>query len=324
MKTLLKSMFWLLILSVLLILILWGLIARPVLIPVTTDIDSNNTVSSEILKQHVKTLSIDFLPRDYSNVDNLNKTADYIKNQFEQMGLNVVEQKYRHFESEYKNIIVHLGPNQGPKIVIGAHYDVAGELPGADDNASGVAGLIELGRLLKDKNLKQGISLVAYTLEEPPVYNTQGMGSYVHAKSEYEKGSDIELMISLEMIGYYSDEKGSQDFPLKLLELFYPNTGNNIIVVDILMSSWGKRVKKGLSKYMDLPVYSINAPKSIPGIDFSDHRSYWNFGYDAVMITDSSFYRNKAYHTEHDTYDRLDYVKMSELVHGLYKYITEK
>jgi len=323
MKKIINLAFKLFLLVILLVLLIWYMVARPTFTSNTSTTVLHNSVSPDRLEHHVKKLSIDFLPRNYANIDNLNKTAAYIKFEFEQMGLAVEEQTYRYLESDYKNIVVHLGPKAGSKIVIGAHYDVAAELPGADDNASGVAGLIELARQLKDKDLSKGLTLVAYTLEEPPAFRTEYMGSYVHAKSEYEKGSEIELMISLEMIGYYSDEQNSQQFPIKLLEYIYPTTGNYLVVVDILASSWGKRVKKGLTKYMGLPVHSINAPRSIPGIDFSDHRSYWDFGYDAVMLTDSSFYRNTAYHTEGDTYDRLDYNKMSELVNALSLYIQE-
>ena len=323
MPKVLKLLTGLLFLSLFVLLTIWYLVARPMFDSSKSDVINNDSVSSELLEKHVKKLSVDFLPRDYSNLVNLNKTANYIKNQFELMGLSVEEQKYTYLDSEYKNVIVHLGPSKGSKIVIGAHYDVAGELPGADDNASGVAGLIELARQLKGKDLKKGVTLVAYTLEEPPVYRTEYMGSFVHAKSEYEKGSEIDLMISLEMIGYYSDEKDSQQFPVKLLKYFYPTEGNFIAVIDILTSRWGKKVKKGLSKHMELGVHSINAPRSIPGIDFSDHRSYWNFGYAAVMQSDSSFYRNTAYHSAGDTYDRLDYNKMSQLISALSFYIQE-
>lgn len=305
------------------LLSIWVIVARPMFDFKKSSAIENNTVSPQVLEKHVKKLSIDFLPRNYSNVDKLNQAAAYIKKEFELTGLIVEVQKYTYLESEYKNLIVHFGPRIGSKIVVGAHYDVAGELPGADDNASGVAGLIELARQLKGKDLKKGVTLVAYTLEEPPVYRTEYMGSFVHAKSEYEKGSEIDLMISLEMIGYYSDEKDSQRFPVKLLKYFYPTEGNFIAVIDILTSRWGKKVKKGLSKHMELGVHSINAPRSIPGIDFSDHRSYWNFGYAAVMLSDSSFYRNTAYHSAGDTYDRLDYNKMSQLISALSFYIQE-
>ncbi len=202
-------------------------------------------------------------------------------------------------------------------------YDVNGPNPGADDNASGIAGLIELARLLKSEKLKKNITLVAYTLEEPPYFASNAMGSYVHAKTERENNSDIELMISLEMIGYFSNKKGSQLFPIKLLNLFYPDKGNFIVIVDQLYSGWARKIKTGMAKHMSLPVYSINAPSIIPGVDYSDHRNYWAHGYGAVMVTDTSFYRNFAYHTENDTSDKLDFNKMAEVVKGVFGYVME-
>lgn len=301
----------------------WILLARP---SITQKKDSNAdsiSVNDKRLYQHVKTLSVDYLPRDYQHPENLNATAAYIKEQFEKIGFKVSEQIYTVADVEYKNIVVSLGPKTGSKLVIGAHYDVNGSTPGADDNASGVAGLIELARLLSAEKLDKNITLVAYTLEEPPYFATDAMGSYVHAKTERENNSDIELMISLEMIGYFSDEKGSQTFPSKLLSLFYPDHGDFIVVVDQLFSGWASEIKTGMAKHMSVPVYSINAPSIIPGIDYSDHRNYWAHGYDAIMVTDTSFYRNFAYHTDEDTLDRLDYKKMAEVVKGVFATVLE-
>lgn len=306
----------------LLLCLIWILVARPTL-PQAVD-PAAVKVDDKLLYQHVKTLSVDYAPRDFSHLQNLNASAAYIKNQFVQMGLTVTEQKFTVDGEEYKNIITSFGPKTGSKIVIGAHYDAAGLKPAADDNASGIAGLIELARLLKTETFNKNISLVAYTLEEPPYFATESMGSFIHAKSEKESGNKIDLMISLEMIGYFSEEKNSQKFPIKLLNLFYPNKGNFIAIVDQLFSGAARDIKKGMSQYISLPVYSINAPASIPGIDYSDHRNYWAHGYNAVMITDTSFYRNFAYHTDKDTLDRLDYKKMAEVVIGVFSYIKNR
>ena len=319
MTRLIKSIF--VFFSILLIAI-WILIARPIM-PEKIIPQELVSVSDELLYQHVKALSVDHAPRDYSHPENLNASAEYIKDQFEKMGLEVIEQKFKVEHEEYKNLITSFGPKNGTKIVIGAHYDVAGLFPGADDNASGIAGLIELARLLKNETLKKNVTLVAFTLEEPPYFATGDMGSYVHAEKEREADSDIELMISLEMIGYFSDEKNSQKFPSKILKLFYPNKGNFVVVVDQLFSGWARKIKMAMSKQTTLPVYSINAPAMIPGIDFSDHRNYWAHGYAAVMITDTSFYRNLAYHTEEDTIDRLDFKKMGHVIEGVYSFIVE-
>ena len=323
MNMLVEAVVIIVLLFLMMLCLVWIVLARPAMVHQADSLTDAPRVNEELLYQHVKVLSVDYLPRDYAHLENLNAAAEYIKQQFESMGLEVAEQKYTVNNQEYKNLITSLGPQDGPKLIIGAHYDVAGPNPGADDNASGVAGLIELVRLLKNESLKKNITLVAYTLEEPPFYATNSMGSYIHAKSEREQGSNIELMISLEMIGYFSEEKGSQRFPLKLLKLFYPGKGNFIAVVDRLSSGWARDVKTGMAKHMSIPVYSINAPLIIPGIDFSDHRNYWAHGYDAVMLTDTSFYRNTAYHTDGDTLDRLDYMKMAEVVQGVFAYVKE-
>lgn len=302
--------------------LVWILLARPSISQEMVSVDVIS-VNAKRLYQHVKVLSLDYLPRNYCHPENLNASAAYIKNQFEEIGLDVTEQKFTVGGIEYKNVISSLGPQTGPKLIIGAHYDVAGPYPGADDNASGVAGLIELARLLKSETLNKNVTLVAYTLEDPPFFATKSMGSYIHAQKEREKDSEIELMISLEMIGYFSEEKDSQTFPLKILSLFYPDRGNFIAVVDQLFSNQARDIKLRMAKHMSLPVYSINAPAIIPGIDFSDHLNYWAYGYDAVMITDTSFYRNFAYHTEQDTFDRLDYKKMAQVVQGIFGYVKE-
>lgn len=204
-------------------------------------------------------------------------------------------------------------------MIIGAHYDSFRHTPGADDNASGVAGLLELARLFKDNPPDRAVELLAYTLEEPPFFNTENMGSAVHAHSAALANKQIKLMISLEMIGYFSDEPDTQRYPVGFLNALYPDTGNFIAVIgrfsDIKQT---RRVKALMSGATDLPVYSINAPALIEGLDFSDHRNYWSEGFNAVMITDTAFFRNTHYHELTDTADRLDYQRMANVVQGVY------
>jgi len=202
--------------------------------------------------------------------------------------------------------------------VVGAHYDVAGEQPGADDNASGVAGLLELARLLKGQSFRQRVELVFYTNEEPPFFRTPYMGSAIHARSLAESGKRASLMLSLECIGYFSDEPGSQDHPVRLLNAIYPTTGNFISLVGFYEDGdVSRQVKTAMKSASDLPVYSINAPSFVVGVDFSDHLNYWNEGFVGMMVTDTAFYRNKAYHTPRDTADRLDYGRMAKVVDGV-------
>lgn len=206
---------------------------------------------------------------------------------------------------------------------MGAHYDVAGDQPGADDNASGIAGVLEIARLLHElsPSLKHRVDLVAYTLEEPPFFATDSMGSAIHANSLKEKQVPIHYMISLEMIGYFSQEKNSQQYPTFVLKLFYPTQGDFITLVGKLSFSDWKLIrlfKQKMSQVMEIDVFSINAPQMVTGTDFSDHRNFWNRGIPAVMITDTAFYRNSHYHQASDTMDTLDFERMSEVIRGVY------
>ncbi len=223
----------------------------------------------------------------------------------------------------YKNIVADYGPADGSLIIIGAHYDSATSYendqliytPGADDNASGVAGLLELARLLQQQAPKTGVQLVAYASEEPPFFRSDEMGSAVHAASLERP---VKLMIALEMIGYYDSASGSQDYPYSVMSWLYPDRGDFIAVVGRMQDiSAVRQVKSALLSATELPVYSINAPGFIPGIDFSDHLNYWQQDIPAIMITDTAFYRNKQYHQSGDTADRLNYQKMAQVIDGV-------
>jgi Zn-dependent M28 family amino/carboxypeptidase len=303
--------------------LLWLILARPNVALKEIPKDSPHSIESIALRQHTSVLSKEMVPRSYRNIDNLNKAANYIAESLTSSGGRVTEQIFKVHGTEYKNIVAEFGPRGDEIIVVGAHYDVKGEYPGADDNASGVAGLLEIGRLLGKVQLKTKVSLVAFTLEEPPFFRTDEMGSAVYAKSLAETGADIKLMIALEMIGYYSDKKGSQSYPMPLLRLYYPSTGSFIAIVDQLMSMQAQRMKASMAQVIDLPVYSINAPVFVPGVDFSDHMNFWHYGYPAVMITDTAFYRNRAYHTNDDRAERLNYEKMAQVAYGVFDYVVK-
>jgi Zn-dependent M28 family amino/carboxypeptidase len=291
---------------------------KPVKIETAVNVDPDR------LEFHVRKITSEFYPRNYQNPQNLDKTANYIKSEFENTGGRVSEYSFIVNQIEYRNVSLLIGPEEGERIVVGAHYDSAFDTRGADDNASGVAGLIELGRLLSENPPAMPVELVAYTLEEPPFFGLEQMGSFLHAKKLKEKEARVRLMVCLEMIGYFSDERGSQSFPLSIGKLIYPSTGNFIAVAGNFTNALTvRRFKSAMSQATALPVYSINAPAFIPGVDFSDHRNYWHHGYDALMITDSAFYRNHNYHQASDTADTLDYSRMAEVVKGTYNAILE-
>ncbi len=271
------------------------------------------------LEAHVKKLSIDFHPRSFEHRANLERTAAYIEAQFKEAGAQVSIQDVMVDANRYKNVVARFGPASGRLLVIGAHYDSHGATRGADDNASGVAGLLELAHLLGKAAPTRPVELVAYTLEEPPYFRTRHMGSVWHASALKAAGRDVELMLSLEMIGYFSDRPGSQAYPVGAMKLGYPDRGNFIALVgqfgDFGLS---RSVKAAMTGASELPVYSLNAPSIVQGIDFSDHRSYWVQGYPALMVTDTAFMRNRNYHRAGDTFDKLDYKRMAMVVQAVF------
>lgn len=258
--------------------------------------------------------------RNYENIEALNQVAAYIYEHFAEYADTTYYQTFDVNGREYKNVICVFGSNLEETIVLGAHYDVCGNQEGADDNASGVIGLLELARMLKGQTLNQRIELVAYTLEEPPYFRSEYMGSYVHAKSLHDQGRKVYGMLSLEMIGYFDNRKNSQGYPVSLLSLFYGKRGNFIMLVN----KWGKgkfarKFSRKFRNQTKIPVKKLAAPKIIEGIDWSDHRNYWAFGMSASMITDTAFNRNKNYHKKSDKMETLDFGKMAQVIDGVFE-----
>lgn len=271
------------------------------------------------LETTVRFLSEKIGSRSYADLAQLNKSADYIEEKLVSYGCIVKRQSFTCMENTYHNIIGEVSGDKDSEIlVIGAHYDTVPGTPGADDNASGIAGLLELARLAEGNSLSRTICFAAFTLEEPPFFRTRLMGSHVYAKSLHEDNANVSGMVSLEMIGYYCDRKGCQYYPFSFFKWFYPASGNFIAFVgNVLSKDYTRRVKHAFQQAVVLPVVSLNTVSLVPGVDFSDHSSFWDFGYPAFMITDTAFYRNPNYHTAGDTADTLDYKRMALLISGL-------
>ena len=293
--------------------------------PLVQSIESREaSVDAAALERHVHTLAVTFHPRSVDNLVNLDRAADYVLGQLRATGAATAEQMVEADGKQFRNLIARFGPRDGPLIVIGAHYDSCGDTPGADDNASGVAGLLELARLLALNPPKHAVELVAFTLEEPPYFRTDSMGSHWHARELQRTNREVRLMLSLEMIGFYRDGAKTQAYPVSALKLLYPDEGNFIAIVAPIGDFTATRRVKGLFQgASDLPVVSINAPRSLQGVDFSDHASYWRFGMPAMMITDTSFFRNPNYHETSDTPETLDYARMAKVVRAAHAVAME-
>ncbi len=285
----------------------------------TKPIDSLRFISQNRIKNDLIKITQTPKSRNYQNIKSLNIVANYIKSELTKVCDSTNFQPYQVNGNTYKNIIGSIGVKHKKRIIIGAHYDVFGNQQGADDNASGVSGLLELARLLSQEKLNYRIDFLAYTLEEPPFFRTQQMGSYIHANYLYLNNIPVKGMICLEMIGYYNDKKGSQSYPIPEMALKYGDTADFITVVQNEKSGeFGNQIKLLMKKQNFIKTNSFKGSHLVRGIDFSDHLNYWNFNYPAVMITNTSFYRNKNYHTKNDTIESLDLNKMSAVIEQLY------
>ncbi len=292
--------------------LLFSIIAGPVLQAKQAD--------TTVIRKHLQAITKTANFRNHQNIEQLNLTADYIKSIFVRYADSTYFQEYRVDGKVYKNVICSFGLENSKRIILGAHYDVCGDQEGADDNASGVVGLLELARLLQGTDLNHRIDLVAYTLEEPPYFRTEHMGSFIHAKSLFDTNAEVAGMVSLEMIGYFREEHNTQSYPVGLLSLFYGNRGNYITLVKKFgAGSFARRFIRNYKSTKVIPTKKFSAPAKLPGIDFSDHLNYWTFGYDALMITDTSFYRNKNYHQITDKLETLDLPKMAKVIDGVFK-----
>jgi hypothetical protein len=276
---------------------------------------------SLLIIQHIKTITKTDGYRNYENITLLNKTAKYIFSVFQQYADTTYYQEYQVENNVYKNVICRLGNNNDkPLIVVGAHYDVCGDQEGADDNASGVVGLLELVRLLSKEKLNYPIEIVAYSLEEPPFFQTEYMGSYIHAKSLYDAKISVYGMVCLEMIGYFDDKYGSQSYPVKAMKLAYGKTGNFIMLIRKTgAKTFVKNFTDDFKNIAIIKTEKLKAPSKMFNIELSDHLNYWKFGYDALMVTNTAFYRNPNYHQETDTMETLNISKMMQVIDAVFQ-----
>ncbi|MFQ5781021.1 MAG: M28 family peptidase, partial [Nitrospiria bacterium] len=271
----------------------------------------------DLLRRHVDHLALGIGERHFVKREALDRAADYIHSSLEGFQYRPEYEDFRIDhpplltelrtgpkekrslkEASYKNVTATRKGLHEEIIVVGAHYDTVIGSPGADDNASGVAVLLEVARLLQAVRLEKTIVLVAFTNEEPPFFRTAAMGSAQYVASALRQNKKIRFMISLEMLGFYAEEPGSQAYP-PFLRFFYPDQGNFIAIAGNLGSRpFVKEMASLFRNKTAIPVESLAAPRFVPGIDFSDQLNFWKKGIPAVMITDTAFYRNPHYHLE--------------------------
>jgi hypothetical protein len=323
----LALMWWALVAATLVVLGVWFMTSMPgsshsaPLFP----LDDGEREICHRVRRHVEVLAGEIGERNLWRAAQLEAAAAYIARELRAYGYLVREQPHVVWDRTVKNLDCELTGRGRPDeiVVVGAHYDSVAGCPGAGDNGSGVAAMLELARMLKDRKLNRTVRFAAFVNEEPPFCFTRRMGSLVYARECWRRRERIVAMFSLETIGYYSDEQGSQRYPFPF-GLLYPRRGNFIAFVANLSSR--RLVRESLSlfrRHAAFPSEGVAAPGYLPGIFWSDHWSFWRQGYKAVMITDTAPFRFPYYHTPQDTPDKLDYERMAPVVGGMARVVEE-
>lgn len=265
-------------------------------------------------REIIRHLSVDLGERTLARYENLERARKFIREYFVKNGQNPVEETYMVDGKEVANIVAEIKGFDQPDsvIILGAHYDTVEETPGADDNATAISTLLELHRLLSRFTFKRTIRFVAFTLEEPPYFSTEQMGSWVHARGCRKRKENIELMICLEMLGY-GGKNCTQTYPMEIASKVFPVKGDFLVVVSLPSSSQYTYLwKKIYNSHASRKIFELIGPASVPGISLSDHYSFWKHGFPGIMLTDTAFYRNKNYHTPDDCYETINFKFLSQ------------
>jgi Zn-dependent M28 family amino/carboxypeptidase len=274
------------------------------------------------LMSHVQTLGREIGERNLAHYPQLLAAAQYIEDQLGQAGWKIRRDEYQLQGKTCHNLEAELSGVSPRIVLIGAHYDSVFGSPGANDNGSGVAALLALAQRFAGSQNRRTLRFVAFVNEEPQYFQTSQMGSYIYAERCRQRGDQIEAMISLETIGYYSSESGSQHYPLPGLNLIYPHTGNFIGFVGNVGSRKLLREAIGeFRRHAQIPSEGGALPAAVPGVGWSDQWSFWEHGYPGIMVTDTAPFRYPYYHSSDDTPDKLDYDTMTRVVSGLEKVI---
>lgn len=291
-------------------------------------------VTQQRLRNHLEVLTHSIGERSVAKPWNLEETAQYIESVYRDLGIPSRREPYPYKKETVFNIVsdIIFGTGEEKVFIIGSHYDSLKGTVGADDNASAVAVQLEVARELAQvkgtKSLDITVRSVFFALEEPPAYATWGMGSRVYAYKAKKQKEQIDGMICLEMVGYTCQEPGCQTYPFPLMFMGYPKTGSFIGVIGNYKSrKFTDSLYRSFKQNSELPVEKSTVPWSgylVPNVRLSDHASFWDRGYKAVMITDTAFYRNPHYHRKSDTMEKLDYSFMSQLVKSLVCYFVSQ
>ena len=277
------------------------------------------------LRAHVDRLAGDIGERNLFHYEQLVMAAEYIRITLSRSGYEVRQQAYEVAGQVCENLEAELvGTDRRDEIVVlGAHYDSVRGSPGANDNATGVAALLALARTFSDRRPSRTLRFVAFVNEEPPFFQTPRMGSRVYARRSRQRDEKIVAMLSLETLGYYSDEPGSQSYPFPF-SLVYPSTANFIAFVgNVKAGSLVRQMVGAYRRHAQFPSEGGALWGFIPGVGWSDHWAFWREGFPAIMVTDTALFRYAAYHSPRDTPEKVQYGRMARMLIGLEPVISE-
>ena len=289
------------------------------------NLTSTEQILRDNLEQDVEKISGEIGEHNYVLYDNLEAVAQFLETSLSEAGYQVNSQEYEVNNQKFRNLEVEItGSEKADEIVVvGAHYDSVFGSPGANDNGTGTAAVLALARAFADQKPPRTLRFVEFVNEEPPFFWTEQMGSLVYAKRCRERNEKVVAMLSLETMGYYSDQANSQSYPISLLKWIYPNKGNFIAFIGNLDSGdLVRQVIGNFRKQTKFPSEGTILPNIIPGVGWSDHWSFWQQGYQALMVTDTAPNRYPYYHTSEDTPNKVNYEHLAQVVGGLEKVIS--
>lgn len=282
---------------------------------------------SAALRRDIEVLAIEIGERNLErHPAGLRQTADFVRRRFADLGYLATSEDFVAAGTTCSNIVAELpGRDPGqPILLVGAHYDTVAGSPGANDNGSGVAAMLAMARHFAASKTDVALRFVAFCNEEGPYFGTDEMGSLVHARGCRARGEQLELMLSLETMGYFSTTAGSQMFPADELARLFPSIGNFLAFVGNANSQGlVERVLGSFRRHSEFPAEGIVLPQEIPGVAWSDHWAFWEQGFPALMATDTAMYRYKHYHTPQDTADKVDYDGLARVTLGIVHVLEE-
>jgi hypothetical protein len=259
------------------------------------------------------------------NYKQLRKCEEWIRQRWESQGYVVKKHTFSFKGKEYSNLEIEIQGRIAPSeiIIVSAQYDTLPDSPGANNNGSGMAILFQLSRLLKKHTPDRTLRLLNFVNEEDPFFGTEMMGSYQYAKRAYQRQEDIKVMLSLDALGIYKEEPGSQKLPFPF-SLFYPRRGNFLAFIgDFSSRKYMVDTTRGFKKGSSFPIEAGVVPKWVEGAGWSDHLSFWKFGYPGIMVTDTGGFRSSSHTTKEDTMEKLNFEAMSRIVLGMYCAIVD-